>query len=923
MNRIVTNAFFSLLLLFFNTSLAHKQVTHEEIAQKAFELSILGDEDSDVWRYLNLESDDDIQIGLNSSITNGSDAIIALSNLREVGLGATAFTNFRTENPNTVSDTSPLVLLRTGAHLEDGGVRFCNHFYDPVNDRPLNGDLASVLCAFVSTTETSPDWALEDKGDVGLFGTAQAFSYLDAKNYYFNALLATDDNERSVLQIALFRALGHVLHHTGDMSQPQHVRNDAHLPGSGADEWFEEYTGGVTRGEDFSRRQSNDIPPDANLQSSFLATFNGYEPVVLSEPRSYWATNVGGDDGFGLAEFTNREFVSKDTNFGMPDAAAYNLPSLNEEGANRFTVADITPVFQQFGLSVPTLCSNSATPCAMDFVSTIVTDNLRPGLTARNTYSSTASVFNAEINRYNTLRGGRPRPGNLLELWTLNKINFWSSYPFLFSRASGYSAGLLNHFFRGKLKVNAPEDGIIAILDHSKTQEAGAGFDKIKLKIKNDTPDIIEEGSGATVVQTASGGVLVAVAKFKRNLCYKPDLSGEVAGNRLSDDELEWYLDNNRFLQMRSSAPLFGEVKEFAPPRWRPTFSINESRDAMKEFRTFNGELVTDCISTEFEYVASKEFSVSGDDLEMGDGLEVIFDFSETPIPLDASYNLDITVVYKGSLGNEENVVAVGQRDISEPTYFSVVNSSDFFQAFNEIVGPSAVYNPDETDSRFRAYVEPEPMLNISVTLDGKEVAFLDSLDKSSFARMAMLLDLGENSNPLPGAGSLRRYDFAYDFEFLSGFGGVAGIFGIMDSSYCNGVFLSCLGDQDIFNTSGTTNGFYELADNSGEALTFRQYFDFRGWRYPDPQLSLPSTNGSIHRGRHSVLRRSVFLKNTFAYFEGLHPTYDGKDSRGYPENTPIINGIFFDDPDVMLPLDNKDTPVPFMRLHSLERPNM
>jgi hypothetical protein len=58
------------------------------------------------------------------------------------------------------------------------------------------------------------------------------------------------------------------------------------------------------------------------------------------------------------------------------------------------------------------------------------------------------------------------------------------------------------------------------------------------------------------------------------------------------------------------------------------------------------------------------------------------FDFSAEPIPINAA-DLHIQVVFRGDLGAEAgSAIAVGMQDISEPTYITVRNSTDYYSYF-------------------------------------------------------------------------------------------------------------------------------------------------------------------------------------------------------------------------------------------------
>jgi len=110
-------------------------------------------------------------------------------------------------------------LVGDGSVFEDNGARALNHFYNPLDNTGISNP--------------SPDWALEDLGDLG----GQNNSFKDARQYVFCALAAGADlscNNRglgdSKTAFGLtFQTLGQVIHHLQDMAQPQHVRHDQHL----------------------------------------------------------------------------------------------------------------------------------------------------------------------------------------------------------------------------------------------------------------------------------------------------------------------------------------------------------------------------------------------------------------------------------------------------------------------------------------------------------------------------------------------------------------------------------------------------------------------------------------------------------------------------------------------------------------------
>ena len=111
---------------------------------------------------------------------------------------------------------SILQLIRFGADWEDnrGPLQAPRHFYNPVD--------GSKLLPLIG--ETSPDWALEDRG----VKDGQPFSYRLMRRNFHKALTEPGKLDRDAAWGLTFQTPGHVMHHIQDMAQPQHMRGDAH-----------------------------------------------------------------------------------------------------------------------------------------------------------------------------------------------------------------------------------------------------------------------------------------------------------------------------------------------------------------------------------------------------------------------------------------------------------------------------------------------------------------------------------------------------------------------------------------------------------------------------------------------------------------------------------------------------------------------
>ena len=226
--------------------------------------------------------------------------------------------------------------------------------------------------------------------------------------------------------------------------------------------------------------------------------------------------------------------------------------------------------------------------------------------------------------------------------FSLNRINYDAMAGLLIPRAVAYSAGLLDFFFRGRMEIALPDAGFYGIEDHARfASQAGTtatdpmthfrGFGKLKLKLRNATADIAPP-NGVPTAQSMSGGSLFAVAKFNRNRCY--------------DDLLaNWPLD----------------------------------RQGAQGCRVVTQEIVVSD-----PQVASVPPATAANP----DGEEFAFTFSDRQIPINA-WNVVLQVVYRGRLGNEDDAVVVATKDLSEPTFVSFQNATDYVLLDGKLYTPA------------------------------------------------------------------------------------------------------------------------------------------------------------------------------------------------------------------------------------------
>jgi len=184
----------------------------------------------------------------------------------------------------------------------------------------------------------------------------------------------------------------------------------------------------------------------------------------------------------------------------------------------------------------------------------------------------------------------------------------------LIPKAIDYSAGIMDYFFRGTLAIEKPDRYVYSIADGSKLR----GF----------------------------------------------VVNGEVVQQQYFD-YIKAKVRNSTDYNGGGDAPM-GPGKLWAVAKYK--------------MRTnYDPELAKDPpIAAEREENFSYSISAPKDGINMGlDWQEFEFDFSDDPIPAGIT-DLYLQVVYQGTLGNEKDTaVAVGMKDISEPTHFVAMNATD------------------------------------------------------------------------------------------------------------------------------------------------------------------------------------------------------------------------------------------------------
>jgi hypothetical protein len=608
------------------------------------------------------------------------------------------------EDPPTPQDVNP------------GLKRPLNHFFDPAFNRALD---VPGLFLVEGDVHKNPDWAIgsfDSFADPNLPEPQRKnhFTVMDAREAMFRALTlltydgagysdiaagadaATRQQWRQAYWATTFRALGDVLHLNQDMAQPQHTRNEPHsgkacptaaICAAGHTSVYEKY---INARALIQTAFSSGYPFNAHvpIQSKPLA-LAPYPIPAFASYTDYWTTALGdsGVAGKGLADYSNRGFFTAGKNL---DSREYASPSTDP---SRYVIASITPT--QWDGTPP----DDATPTHVYYGE--VADGWQQ-TTSANVPLTTYSLWDQFVRE----QSGAPS-------YSLNRLNYDAMAEHLLPRAVAYSAGLINFFFRGRIEIELPDEGVFALADHASDQ----GFTKVRAKIRNVTPSFVDKAGGPQQ-QHMDGGQFIAIIRYHKDRQYAASLDTVVG----------------------------------AAPCTDPLTVINAAKP----------DASTQCREGVEQIIVSRP--VYGVSLHSDEQKLVEFEFVDSPIPLDIT-DVVLQVVYRGELGTETDAVAAGTIDVSEPTYFTYQNASDYIHIGEHVytrgevesditlltqVQPQYCVDYGQVPPRLRDFCFLPFELDLAVSFGdiAAPIARVVGLPSRRFIRFAYLTVSDEGSNP-------------------------------------------------------------------------------------------------------------------------------------------------------------------------------
>lgn len=330
-------------------------------------------------------------------------------------------------------------LIQYGAELEDTGsikslntARFRNHFHNPLGTLTLpsgvrtDGGLTDLF-----TGQSTLFWAQDgvnqfnhDRGD---------WSWNTIRDYYYQSLTSTNSTNMDMFTAKTYQGLGYQMHLVQDMGQPDHVRNDAHpIDGTGKFNLFE--TWAKSERALIMNYTKTATKPTVDLTQPL---YDGYSPVGrLMDTRRYVTDKTpSAAMNQGLAEYTNANFFSDDTIF----AARYSVDDKHYFPYPRREGTDIQKYFDDTKLP-ETVISEDGEEVEGLWISKTGEGEKVPHLVRVGAAAEFANFVFGEGNRFYSVLGR-------------DEITYADYARLLIPRAVGYSAALLDYFFRGKLDV--------------------------------------------------------------------------------------------------------------------------------------------------------------------------------------------------------------------------------------------------------------------------------------------------------------------------------------------------------------------------------------------------------------------------------------------------------------------------------------
>jgi hypothetical protein len=341
------------------------------------------------------------------------------------------------DDKTAIAGMTPSDHAGKGAVDEDNGTRSLNHFFDPIPADGLAGlTYPNALCYTMGAPAYS--WGLDSQ-------LMNSYTLNDEHEYLYNFLTGPNPGVRDSNARDLFETVGHLVHLVQDMAQPEHTRNDQHLS------YLNKIDGSVLLPEtspglyeDWTLANLNlDRSNDPNAPQPVVCAecyYEGYPLVKLPAYRDYFFAAFSK----GLATYSNGNFVTQDTNYG--DYSNYWNPLTKscfryDYPKEKDAVARVDYVSERVLADNGTCCRTE--PNVLEHILTSQPYDAFIGAADVDAFHAVLSSLDLETKKY--------VPD--ATFYSLADSSYQTRAALLVPRAVGYSAGFIDHLFRGRVGV--------------------------------------------------------------------------------------------------------------------------------------------------------------------------------------------------------------------------------------------------------------------------------------------------------------------------------------------------------------------------------------------------------------------------------------------------------------------------------------
>ena len=315
--------------------------------------------------------------------------------------------------------------MQEGSVREDDNIRPANHFHDPLRTWDRASPFGfSAIC-----------WAQATNCRGG--SVANDFSWQQARQRYFNSLIASVQAERDQNLALTFQTLGQLIHLVQDVATPAHSRVDSHFISSDGFHVFAEDIVGTSLFDQLTGVSTGFDPAILTVPANPLAPIPIGRIIDTTDPDQVAAVPSAGTN-IGMAEYSNSNFLSDGTIF-----SGFVFPRVESLGTS-IKVKGVT------------------------YFPKIAEGEL-------------VDHFVAQDHKQNFFLSQKKGRKNVP-----NSLVFTDYARKLLPRAVGYSAGFIDYFFRGRMDVVISED---------QTSET-----ELRVKVRNTTPDEDTMGKTGAIV---------------------------------------------------------------------------------------------------------------------------------------------------------------------------------------------------------------------------------------------------------------------------------------------------------------------------------------------------------------------------------------------------------------------------------------